>query len=59
MFPARTLTKIRRIVSDSSLFVGVGVWVYYSMSNIGSLFLAACFISSSFRVSTRSSEVSR
>jgi hypothetical protein len=38
MFPARTLTKIRRIVSDSSLFVGVGVWVYYSMSNIESLF---------------------
>ena len=38
MFPARTLTKIRRIGSDSSLFVGVGVRVYYSMSNIESLF---------------------
>ena len=38
MIPARTLTKIRRIVSDSSLFLGVGVLVYYSMSNIGSLF---------------------
>ena len=38
MFPASTLTKIRRIVSDSSLFVGVSVWVYYSMSNIEALF---------------------
>ena len=38
MFPTRTLTKIRRIVSASSVFVGVGVLVYYSMSNIESLF---------------------
>ena len=38
MLPTRTLTKIRRIASDSSLFVGVGVLVFYSMSNIGSLF---------------------
>ncbi len=38
MFASRVSITIRRIISDSSILVGGGIWLYYSMSNIKALF---------------------
>ena len=38
MLASKTSNKIRHIVSNSSVLVVVGMWIYYSMSNIEALF---------------------
>jgi hypothetical protein len=38
MLASKASNKIRHIVSNSSVLVVVGMWIYYSMSNIEALF---------------------
>ncbi len=38
MLTSKASTKIRRIISDSSMLAACGMWPYYSLSNIAVLF---------------------
>jgi hypothetical protein len=38
MLSSAAAARIRHIISSSSVFVGAGLWIYYSLSNIEALF---------------------